>query len=145
MTGALFCLMITQSIKRFEKVWNKDSFAVEHILIVCCRDMVALLSKRYWTFLPFFYVLTCITLLSGIYFLSTKVYISLTLLLRGLRSEAQTHTYFTSAKFRLDWFHLHKIIKKQCAIKVFQPAFKCAQHPKAGQNTQHLSLSCIIK
>ena len=74
MTGALFCLMITQSIKRFEKVWkslkkvrNKDSFAVEQISIVCCRDMVALLSKRYWTFISFFYVLTCITLPSSIY------------------------------------------------------------------------------
>ena len=29
--------------------------------------------------------------------------------------------------------------------KVFQPAFGCAQHPKAGQNTQQLSISTLCK
>ena len=35
---------------------------------------------------------------------------------------------------------LTKKVEKQLK-KMFQPAFGCAQHPKAGQNTQHLALA----
>ena len=53
------------------------------------------------------------------------------------RIQKRVETLFSAVFdiFCLKWTNGWKQLKR--AEKMFQPAFRCAQHPKAGRNTQH--------